>query len=152
MPYDVVIVGGGPSGHAGALALGRARKRVLLCDSGPRRNANAVHLHNFLTRDGTPPDELRKIARAELATYPNVEFRDALVTWMESGHVPMFQESATNVARNAMAPVSLSVNASVISPRPRSVRTTESTLTARIDAIEPRLIGCLYAMTARVSA
>lgn len=79
MPYDVVIVGGGPSGHAGALALGRARKRVLLCDSGPRRNANAVHLHNFLTRDGTPPDELRKIARAELATYPNVEFRDALV-------------------------------------------------------------------------
>lgn len=33
------------------------------------------------------------------------EFRDALVTWMESGHVPMFQESATNVARNAMQSV-----------------------------------------------
>jgi serine/threonine-protein kinase len=31
-----------------------------------------------------------------------VEFRDALMSWMESGHVPMFQESATNVARNAM--------------------------------------------------
>ncbi len=79
MPYDVVIVGGGPGGHAAALALGRARKRVLLCDAGPRRNANAVHLHNFVTRDGTPPDAFRKIARAELATYPNVELRDALV-------------------------------------------------------------------------
>lgn len=79
MPYDVVIVGGGPSGLAAALALGRARKRVLLCDSGPRRNANAVHLHNFVTRDGTPPNEFRRIAREELATYPNVTSRDSLV-------------------------------------------------------------------------
>ena len=79
MLYDVLIVGGGPGGLAAALALGRARKRVLLCDSGPRRNAAASHLHNFVTRDGTPPEEFRRIGREQLATYPNVEVRDARV-------------------------------------------------------------------------
>jgi len=79
MIYDVVIVGGGPSGLSAALALGRARKRVLLCDAGPRRNAAAVHIHNFLTRDGTPPDDFRAVARAQLGRYPNVEVRDVAV-------------------------------------------------------------------------
>src|SRR5688572_18883556 len=79
MAIDVVIVGGGPAGLSAALALGRARKRVLLCDSGARRNATAEHIHNFVTRDGTPPDEFRRVGRQELATYPNVETRDVRV-------------------------------------------------------------------------
>jgi thioredoxin reductase len=79
MRYDVVIVGGGPAGLSAALALGRARKRVLSCDSGPRRNATAEHIHNFVTRDGTAPDEFRRIARQQLANYPNVETRDVRV-------------------------------------------------------------------------
>lgn len=79
MPYDVVIVGGGPGGLSAALALGRGRKRVLVCDSGPRRNAAAEQIHNFVTRDGTPPDEFRKLGRQQLATYPNVEVRDVRV-------------------------------------------------------------------------
>jgi thioredoxin reductase len=79
MPYDVIIVGGGPAGLSAALALGRARKRVLLCDSGPRRNAAAEQLHNFVTRDGAPPDEFRRIGRQQLETYPNVEARDTRV-------------------------------------------------------------------------
>ncbi len=79
MTYDVVIVGGGPGGLSAALALGRARKRVLVCDSGPRRNAAAEQIHNFVTRDGTPPDDFRRIAREQLATYPSVEVRDVKV-------------------------------------------------------------------------
>jgi thioredoxin reductase len=78
-PYDVAVVGGGPAGLAAALTLGRARKRVLLCDGGPRRNAAAERIHNFVTRDGTPPDAFRRAGREQLAIYPNVEVRDARV-------------------------------------------------------------------------
>ena len=78
-PYDVVIVGGGPAGLAAALTLARARKRVLLCDSGPRRNAAAEHIHNFVTRDGTPPADFRQLARRELSRYGVVDARDVRV-------------------------------------------------------------------------
>jgi thioredoxin reductase len=74
--WDVVIVGGGPAGLNAALALGRARKHVLLCDAGPRRNAAAQEMHNFATRDGIAPSEFRRIGREQLAQYPSVEVRD----------------------------------------------------------------------------
>jgi thioredoxin reductase len=79
MSYDVVIVGGGPAGLSAALALGRGRKRVLLLDASARRNAAAQHIHNFVTRDGTPPDAFRLVGREQLATYPNVELREERV-------------------------------------------------------------------------
>ena len=77
--YDVVIVGGGPAGLAAALTLARGRKRVLLSDAGPRRNAAAVHVHNFVTRDGVTPDEFRRIARQQLEPYDRVDVRDEAV-------------------------------------------------------------------------
>lgn len=79
MQVDVVIVGGGPAGLSAALALGRARKRVLLCDAGPRRNAAAAHIQNFVTRDGTPPEEFRRIGRQQLGAYPSVEVREVAI-------------------------------------------------------------------------
>ncbi len=79
MIHDVVIVGGGPGGLAAALTLGRSRKNVLLFDAGPQRNAAAARIHNFVTRDGTPPDEFRAIAREQLGKYPNVALRDVHV-------------------------------------------------------------------------
>jgi thioredoxin reductase len=79
MSFDVVIVGGGPAGLSAALNLGRARKRVLLCDAGPRRNAAAEHIHGFVTRDGATPAEFRRAGRQQLEPYPNIEARDAPV-------------------------------------------------------------------------
>jgi thioredoxin reductase len=73
--WDVVIVGAGPAGLSAALVLGRARRRVLICDKGTPRNWAAKHMHGFITRDGIDPKEFRALARAELASYKQVEFR-----------------------------------------------------------------------------
>ena len=78
-PCDVVIVGGGPAGLSAALILARARRRVVVCDAGRPRNASASALHGFLTRDGTPPLELRRLAREDLARYDTVEILDTEV-------------------------------------------------------------------------
>lgn len=67
--YDVVVIGGGAAGLSGALALGRARRSVLVIDAGHPRNAPASHVHNYLGREGTPPSELAAIGRKEVAAY-----------------------------------------------------------------------------------
>lgn len=77
--YDVVIVGGGPAGLSAALALGRARRRVLVVDAGEPRNAPATHVHNYLTSEGMPPADLLATGRAEVAQY-GVQVVSARVT------------------------------------------------------------------------
>src|SRR5690349_9236514 len=75
MPYDVIIVGAGTAGLSAALILGRARRRVLVLDSGPPRNQPARESNGVFTRDGTPPGELLRIACAQLTPYETVEIR-----------------------------------------------------------------------------
>jgi thioredoxin reductase len=77
--FDVVIVGGGPAGLNAALLLGRARRRVLVYDTGAPRNASVAHLHGFLSRDGLPPSELGRIGREQLGAYGSVELRQVQV-------------------------------------------------------------------------
>lgn len=107
--FDVVIIGGGPGGLAAALTLGRARRRVLLCDAGPRRNAAATHIHNFVTRDGTPPDDFRRIAREQLRAYPRVEVRDERVASITGarGHFAVALASGTVEARRVLLAVGM---------------------------------------------
>ncbi len=66
---DVIVVGAGLAGLAGALTLVRARRSVLVIDAGHPRNAPAAHAHGYLTRDGTPPLDLLTTGRAEVAGY-----------------------------------------------------------------------------------
>ena len=81
--YDVVVAGRGPAGLQANLTLARARKRVLSCDAGPRRNARATGIQNFLTRDGVAPDTLRALAREETLFYGLVDYRESGVASVE---------------------------------------------------------------------
>lgn len=76
--FDVVIVGAGPAGLSAALVLGRCRRRVVVIDSGKPRNRRAEAAHGFFTRDGTPPHELLRIGRAQLAPYDVVLHDDEI--------------------------------------------------------------------------
>ncbi|MBS2962311.1 NAD(P)/FAD-dependent oxidoreductase [Actinocrinis puniceicyclus] len=67
--YDVVVVGGGAAGLSGAVALARSRRSVLVIDAGDPRNAAASHVHQFLTRDGTPPARFLALGRDEVHRY-----------------------------------------------------------------------------------
>src|SRR5512134_697850 len=74
--FDVLIAGGGPAGLSAALLLGRCRRRVLVCDGGRPRNAASHGMHCYLSREGTPPAEFLRLARADVARYPSIEVRD----------------------------------------------------------------------------
>jgi thioredoxin reductase len=82
--HDVIVIGGGPAGLQAALTLGRVHRSCLVLDSGRYRNDPAAEMHNFITRDGTPPDDFRAAGRAELAAYDTVEVRSATVTAVEA--------------------------------------------------------------------
>lgn len=77
--YDALIIGGGPAGLQAALTLGRMHRTAVLVDSGRYRNGTVEHAHNFMTHDGRAPDEIRTLAREDIADYETVELRDATV-------------------------------------------------------------------------
>jgi thioredoxin reductase len=82
---DVVIVGGGPAGLSAALVLGRARRRVLVVDTGRPANAASTGIGGLLAQTGVAPTELRRTGREQLAGFPNVEVRDGAVADATSG-------------------------------------------------------------------
>ncbi len=83
MLYEVIIVGGSYAGLSAAMALGRARCRVLVIDAGRPRNRFAPHAHNLLLHDGDAPADLAARARQQLAAYPTVQLLAAEATAAE---------------------------------------------------------------------
>lgn len=81
--YDVIVIGGGPAGLAGALTLGRALKKTLVLDNGTNRNRVTQRSHGFLTQDGVTPADLRQRARADVAKYKYVTFATETVIRLE---------------------------------------------------------------------
>lgn len=77
--FDVIVIGGSYAGLSAALQLARARRRVLVVDSGQRRNRFAVSSHGFLTQDGSLAADIASQGRAQLQAYPNVAWANAAV-------------------------------------------------------------------------
>jgi thioredoxin reductase len=82
---DAVVVGGGPAGLSAALVLGRARRRVLVLDTGRPANAGSSAIGGLLGQNGVAPVELRLAGREQLLDLPTVEVRDAAVIDADTG-------------------------------------------------------------------
>jgi thioredoxin reductase len=80
---DAVVVGGGPAGLSAALVLGRARRNVLVLDTGRPANAVSPGVGGLLGHAGIAPAELRRAGREQLAEHPNVEVRTTAVVGAE---------------------------------------------------------------------
>jgi thioredoxin reductase len=76
---DAVVVGGGPAGLSAALVLGRARRQVLVVDTGRPANVKSSAIGGLLGQGGVAPGELRRAGREQLVDLPTVEVRDAAV-------------------------------------------------------------------------
>src|SRR5438552_12557570 len=74
---DVIIIGGSFAGLAGALQLGRARRKVTVLDTGLPRNRFAGHSHGLLGHDHKPPLAILEEARQQLARYPTITLVNA---------------------------------------------------------------------------
>ncbi|WP_240231563.1 NAD(P)/FAD-dependent oxidoreductase [Devosia lacusdianchii] len=74
---DVIIIGGSFAGLAGALQLGRARRKVTVLDTGLPRNRFAAHSHGLLGHDHKAPADILSAARQQLERYPTVRLVNA---------------------------------------------------------------------------
>ena len=83
--FDVIVIGGGAAGLSAALVLTRARRSVLVIDSGMPRNQPAAHMHGFLSRDGMPPLELLAIGRDEVEGYGGTILPDTVTDVVNEG-------------------------------------------------------------------
>jgi thioredoxin reductase len=72
--HDVIVVGGSFAGLSAAMQLARARRNVLVIDTGLPRNRFASHAHGFFGQDGKPPAEIIREAASQLAAYPTVQW------------------------------------------------------------------------------
>ena len=70
MNFDVIIVGGSFAGLSAGLYLARARRNVLVLDSGEPRNRYSSHSHGVFALDGQPGSELLEVGRSQLSKYP----------------------------------------------------------------------------------
>jgi thioredoxin reductase len=84
--FDVAVIGGGAAGLSAAVALGRARRAVIVLDDGSPRNAPARGVHNYLTRDGMPPAELLAAGRREAEGYGVIVARGEAISARRTDH------------------------------------------------------------------
>lgn len=78
--FHVAIIGGSYAGLSAAMTLGRARRNVVIIDSGKPCNRQTPHSHNLITHDGRTPAEISALAREQVLAYPTVRIRTGLVT------------------------------------------------------------------------
>jgi len=82
--YEVIIIGGSYAGLSAAMSLGRARRKVLVIDYNDPCNVKAPQSHNFLSRDGEPPQQILAQAREQVNNYSSVELKEGIAVNLNS--------------------------------------------------------------------
>lgn len=82
--YDVIVVGGGPSGLSALSSLSRVERKAILLDSGVYRNAATRHMHDVIGNDGLMPADFRAEARAMILKYPTASVQNTTVANIDS--------------------------------------------------------------------
>lgn len=97
--FDAVVIGGSYAGLSAALQLARARRPVLVIDSGLRRNRFAPRSHGFLGQDGREGAAIAAEGKAQLLAYPNAQWLEAAVTETQkhNGHFLVSTDGANPV-------------------------------------------------------
>lgn len=127
--YDAVVIGAGPAGLSAGLNLVRARRRVLVIDANRPRHSATLLSHGFLTRDATPPGELRRLAREEYLGYSEAEHhlgQVQTVAALETRAAPPPDEPYHSTGGSAL----FEVRASGLNGRPGRVVQTRAVLIA----------------------
>ena len=73
--HHVLVIGGSFAGLSAAMQLARARRDVVVVDSGLPRNRYAHVSQGFFGQDGRSPQEILEIARAQVLAYPTAGLR-----------------------------------------------------------------------------
>lgn len=115
MSFDTIIVGGSFAGLSAALYLARARRSVLVLDTGAPRNRFAAASHGFFAQDGSDPRAMLETMRGQVAAYPTVQFRDLKA--LDAAHDEVgFQVTLENGETVAAAKLLLAFGVSDILP------------------------------------
>ncbi|OAX82874.1 hypothetical protein ACJ72_02771 [Emergomyces africanus] len=77
--YDVIIVGGGPSGLSALSGLSRVRRTALLIDSAKYRNGMTRNMHDVIGNDGVVPSIFRHAARQQIRRYTTADMKNGTV-------------------------------------------------------------------------
>lgn len=128
--YDVVVIGAGPAGLSAALNLVRARRRTLVLDSNRPRHAATLVSHGFLTRDNTPPSELRRLGREEYLAYPEAEHQLARVEQVVALEEPAAEHPYETATHTTGAPGLFEIRAKGINGQPDRLVQSKTVLLA----------------------
>ncbi|KAF2162358.1 hypothetical protein M409DRAFT_69244 [Zasmidium cellare ATCC 36951] len=72
--FSALVLGAGPAGLSAALSLSRLAHPVAIFTTATFRNERAQHAHTILSRDHTPPAEIRRVAREQIEAYGTTVF------------------------------------------------------------------------------
>jgi thioredoxin reductase len=92
--YDIIIVGGGPSGLGAASSIVRQSHKTVLFDSGKYRNTLSKHLHTLPSWDHRDPAEFRAAARAGFDRYGSITVENVEVESIKKRDDGLFEATA----------------------------------------------------------